>query len=91
MYTIQKIHENSHELKVVHYVMSGVGGAGHWTYSGDVLDKCRTSGRKIHIPENFGIFIDMEIFLFYSWYKNSGNTFMEPITAHENPKPIRLR
>ena len=57
--------------------MSRVGRAGHWTYSRDVLDKCKTSGGKIHIPENFRIFIDMEKFLFYSRYKNSGKTFME--------------
>ena len=57
--------------------MSRVGRAGHWTYSRDVLDKCKTSGAKIHIPENFKISIDMEIFLFYSRYKKSGKTFME--------------
>ena len=57
--------------------MSRVGRAGHWTYSRDVLDKCKTSGGKIHIPENFRIFIDTEKFLFYSRYKNSGKTFME--------------
>ena len=57
--------------------MSRVGRAGHWTYSRDVLDKCKTSGGKIHIPENFRIFIDMEKFLFYSRYKNSGKTFMK--------------
>lgn len=57
--------------------MSRVGRAGHWTYSRDVLDKCKTSGGKIHIPEHFRIFIDMEKFLFYSRYKNSGKTFME--------------
>ena len=54
--------------------MSRVGRAGHWTYSRDVLDKCKTSGAKIHIPENFKISINMEIFLFYSQYKKSGKT-----------------
>ena len=61
--------------------MYRVGRAGHWTYSRDVLDKCKTSGGKIHIPENIRIFIDMEKFLFYSRYKNSGKTFMEQIKS----------
>ena len=81
-------------MKVVHhkvvYHKDRVGRAGHWTYSRDVLDKCKKSGGKIHILKNFKISIDMEIFLFYSRYKKIGKTFMEQIMAHENPKPIRL-